>query len=128
MVGLNLLLQLVDFLTHIVDLSEVADDFDEVQILFLHLLVVAATLFGLPRSDEQLHRLEDLVCPSHVAIHKMFVVYLQKPMILLVLLMRPVPSVDVLNLLSCTFAPFGCSGTQLLALQLMLELLPPVFE
>ena len=54
--------------------SEVGDDGNKVAMLYLHLLVVAAALFGLPRSYEDLHSFEDFVHATHVAIHEMLVV------------------------------------------------------
>jgi hypothetical protein len=69
-----------------VNLTEVADNFDEVHVFFFHFLMMTATLFSLSRSYEKLHSFEDFVCPSHVPIDKMFVIYFQKPMILFVLL------------------------------------------
>jgi len=37
---------------------------------------MAATLLSLPSPDENLHRLENLVCPAHVSIDEMSVVNL----------------------------------------------------
>ena len=83
----------------IVDFSQIADDRNKVQVLFLHLLMMTTTLFCLPGSDKNLHRFEDFVCPPHVSIHEMLVVNLQKPMILFILFDRPMPSIHVLQFL-----------------------------
>ena len=53
--------------------SEITDDGDEVQVLFLHLLMVAATLFCLPCSNKYLHRFEDFVCSSHMPVNEMLI-------------------------------------------------------
>lgn len=66
-------------------LSEVSNDGDEIVILLLHFLVMTATLLGLPRAHEQLHRLENLVHATHVPVHKVLVMNLQKPVVTLVL-------------------------------------------
>jgi hypothetical protein len=71
------------------------DDGDEIEIFFLHFLVVAAALFCLSCADEQFHRLEYLVHASHVSVHEVSVVYLQKPMVFFVLFSRPMPTVHV---------------------------------
>ena len=60
-------------------------------IFFLHFLVVASALLGLPRSDEDRHRLEYFVHPPHMLIQEVVVVNFQEPMIPLVLLKSPVP-------------------------------------
>lgn len=54
--------------------SEAGDDGNKVAMFYLHLLVVAATLFCLPRSYEDLHSFEDFVHATHVAIHEVLVV------------------------------------------------------
>lgn len=55
-------------------LSKVRDDGYEGVELFLHFLMVAPALLGLPRPQKQLHSLEYLVSASHVAIDKVLVV------------------------------------------------------
>lgn len=97
--SLDFLHNLLDIMSCVVYFSEIGDDGDEVEIFFLHLLVVAATLFGLSCSDEYLHGFEDFIGPAHMSVHEMSVMYFQKPMILLVLLSRPMPSIHVLQLL-----------------------------
>lgn len=79
--------------------SEARHNEDEVDVLFLHFLMVATTLFSLPRSHEQLHCFEDLVHPTHMPVHKVSVVNLQEPVISLVLLYRPMTPIYVLCLL-----------------------------
>ena len=54
--------------------SEVGDDGDKVAMLYLHLLVVAAALLGLPCSYEDLHSFEDFVHATHVTIDEVLVV------------------------------------------------------
>ena len=56
--------------------SEVFDNGDEIMILFLHFLMMTATLFCLSGADESFHCFEDFIHASHVSIHKMFVVNL----------------------------------------------------
>ena len=68
-------------------------------VLFLHLLMMAPTLLSLSCSDEYLHGLEDLVHPSEMTVHKVFVVHLQEPMIFFILFMRPMPTIYLLCLL-----------------------------
>lgn len=58
-------------------------------IFFLHFLVVASTLFGLPGAHEDSHGLEYFVHSPHMFIQKMVVVNLQEPMIPFVLLKSP---------------------------------------
>ena len=58
----------------VVLLSELFENADEGSVFFLHFLVMAAALFGLPCAHEQLHGLEYLVHASHVSIHEMLVV------------------------------------------------------
>ena len=82
----------------IVFFPEVSENVGEVDVLFLHFLVVAPALFSLSRPNEKLHRLEDLVSTSHMAVDKVLVVNLQKPMISLVLFRHPMPVVELLRL------------------------------
>lgn len=60
----------------IVHLPEIGDDGRKIEVFFLHLLMMTATLFRLPRAYEYLHGLEDLIHPSHMSVHKMCVVNL----------------------------------------------------
>lgn len=64
----------VYFQTIVVLFSEVGDDGDEVVMLYLHFLVVAAALFGLTCSYEDLHSFEDFVHATHMTIHEVLVV------------------------------------------------------
>lgn len=67
-------------------LTKICEDYGEFTVFFLHLLVMTPTLLGLSSPDELLHRLENLVCPAHVAVHEVLVVELQEPVILFVFL------------------------------------------
>ena len=53
--------------------------------------MVTPALLGLSRPDEGFHGLENLVHAAHVPIDKVSIVDLQKPMILLVLLVQDIP-------------------------------------
>ena len=74
---------------------EVDEDVGEVDVLFLHLLMVTPALLCLSSSNEYLHRLEYLVSSSHVTVHEVLVVNLQKPMITLVFFRQPVSMVEL---------------------------------
>lgn len=65
---------------------EIGQDYCELQIFFLHFLMMTAALLSLSGPDELLHRLEDLVSPTHVAVHEVLIVQLQEPVILLIFL------------------------------------------
>ena len=97
--GIDFLQDGLDINGAVVLFSEIGDDGGEVEVLLLHLLVMAATLLCLSCSHEHLHRLEDLVHATHVTIHKVTVVDLQEPVVSLVLLQRPMPSVHNFHLL-----------------------------
>jgi len=62
----------------------------EVDVFFLHLLVVASALFCLPGSDKKFHSLEYFVSPTHMTVDKVLVVNFQEPVIPLVFLGEPV--------------------------------------
>lgn len=64
-------------------------------------------LFGLPGADEDLHRLENLVHSTHVPVHKVPVVYLQKPMIFFILVGRPVPPIHIFEILLTFSTPLA---------------------
>ena len=73
----------------IVLFSEMNKDIGEVDVFFLHLLVMASALFGLSGANEYFHDFENLVGPAHVAIDEVLVVNFQEPMIPLVFLGQP---------------------------------------
>lgn len=75
----------------------------EVDVFFLHFLVVTPTLLRLPRTNEKLHCLEYLVSPTHMTVDKVLVVYLQEPVVPLVLLQQPVAVVLLLQLFLTLF-------------------------
>lgn len=79
--------------------SEIGDDGCKIEVLLLHLLMMAATLFRLPRPYKNFHSLKDLIHPPHVTIHEMRVVNLQEPMILFILFGGPMTSIHVFTLL-----------------------------
>lgn len=83
----------------VVHASEIGNDGRKIVVFLLHLLMVAATLFRLPRAYKNFHSLEDLIHPPHVTIHEMRVVNLQEPMILFILLSGPMASIHVFTLL-----------------------------
>ena len=68
----------------VVFFSEVDQNVGEVDVLFLHFLMVASALLGLSAANKYFHCLENLVGSSHVAVDEVLVVDLQKPMIALV--------------------------------------------
>jgi hypothetical protein len=72
--NLHIVVDRLEFKSLIVLVAEVADDCEEIVIFLLHLLVVAAALFGLSGADELLHGLEDLVHPPHVSVDKVPIV------------------------------------------------------
>lgn len=70
----------------IIFLSEVNENVGEIDIFFLHFLMMTSTLLSLSCAYEYLHCFEYFVSSTHVTVDKMLVVDLQKPMITLVLL------------------------------------------
>lgn len=102
---------------------EVVNDLQKVAIFFFHFLVMAPALFCLPGADEKGHAFEDLIHPSEVAVDEMAVVYLEKPMISLVLLLQPVTVPLVLHRDALRLLPLLPPG--LWALRLTLLLLSP---
>lgn len=79
----------------VVGLAEAAQDGRKVQIFFLHFLMMAAALLGLATANELLHCFEDFIGSAHVAVDKVLVVELQKPVVSFVFLQRPMPSVNL---------------------------------
>ena len=71
----------------------------EGMILFLHFLMMAAALFGLPAADERSHIFKDLIGPPEMLEDEVPTVYLQEPMISLIFLGSPMPFLDILLLL-----------------------------
>ena len=57
--------------------------------------MVAAALLGLPGANEGLHGFEYFVHAAHVSVHEMFIVNLKEPVITFVLLLHPVPPVNI---------------------------------
>ena len=115
----------------VVLLPETADYRDEVVIFFLHFLVVAAALLGLPCAHKGLHGFEYFVHAAHVPVNKMFVMNLKEPVISFVLLLHPVPPVYVflfvqgvtsLSLSLCSLRRFFLLLLLVLAFNIVLEL------
>lgn len=79
--------------------AQFEDDLVEVVVLLLHLLVVAATLLGLPGGDEGGHAFEYLVRPPQVLLDEVAAVQFQEPVVELVFLRGPVPLLQVLRFL-----------------------------
>ena len=108
----------------VVLVPEVADNRDEVVVFFLHFLVVAAALLGLPGANKGLHGFEYFVHAAHVPIHKMFVVNLKEPVISFVFLLHPVPPVNVfLFVQGVTSLPFSLCCLRRFFLLLLLGLI-----
>jgi len=82
---------------------------------------MAAALFRLPCANEKLHGFEDFVCPAHMPVDEMSVMNLKEPMIFLVFLSGPMPSVQVFVFLGSSFA-FFCSLCGDLFSQLVISL------
>lgn len=78
--------------------SQLEEDLIESMIFFLHFLVMAPALLRLSGLDEYGHALEYFVCPAEVLLDEMTVVYLQEPVVQFILLLSPVPLLDVLGL------------------------------
>ena len=91
----------------VVLLAEVDENVGEVDVFFLHLLVVAPALLGLAGADEKLHGLEYFVGPAHVAVDEVLVVDFEEPVIPLVLLGEPVPVILLLDVLFALLPPPG---------------------
>ena len=91
----------------IVLLAEVDENVGEVDVFFLHLLVVAPALLCLAGADEKLHGLEYFVGPAHVAVDEVLVVDFEEPVIPLVLLEEPVPVILLLEVLFALLPPPG---------------------
>ena len=89
----------------IVLFSEVYENVGEVDVLFLHLLMMASALFGLPRTNKYLHCLENLIGSSHVTVDEVLVVNFQEPVILLVFFRHPMSMVQLLWLLFLAPSP-----------------------
>lgn len=89
-------------------------------ILFLHFLMMTATLLGLPAADECSHIFKDFIGPSEMFEDEVATVYLQEPMISLIFLGSPMPLLDILLLLLRRFQ-FWMRGS---LFRLFLMLLP----
>ena len=76
--------------------------------------MVTTALFSLATSHKLFHRLKDLVHASHLAIDKVLVVNLQKPMIAFVFLYQPMApiEVDIVDVALSTSPPRGREGVQ----------------
>lgn len=88
---------------------------------------MAATLFCLPCAYEDLHCFEDLVCAPHMSVDEMFEVDLQKPMVFFVLLKRPVTSVDIFVLVTCSSPLSSCLSRCVLSLDMTFDLFSSIF-
>lgn len=100
--------------------SELDQDLVERMILFLHLLMVAAALLGLPSLDEVGHALKDFVSPAKVLEDEVLAVQLEEPMIQFVFLRGPMPLLNVSGL----FLPALYFGTEASLLWFFFVLLP----
>lgn len=100
--------------------SELDQDLVERMILFLHLLMVAAALLGLPSLDEVGHALKDFVSPAKVLEDEVLAVQLKEPMIQFVFLRGPMPLLNVPGL----FLPALYFGTEAPLLWFFFVLLP----
>ena len=69
------------------------EDAGEVEIFFLHFLVVATALLCFSATDEYFHGFEDSVGSAHLVVNKVLVVNLEEPMVEFVFLGKPVPVV-----------------------------------
>lgn len=99
LVKVHVFLNLEGVRRSIVIFPQVSENGWEAQMFLLHLLVMTAALFGLPSANKLFHGLEDLISSPEVTIHEVLIVDLQKPVVHLVFLYRPVPPVD-------SFEPF----------------------
>ena len=95
--------QVVEFFPHgrgtdgvVVFLSEMNKNVGEVDVFFLHFLVVTSALLSLPGADEEFHGFEYFVGSTHVTVDKVLVVNFQEPVVSLVLLGQPVPMILLL--------------------------------
>ena len=104
----------IEFVAHgegtdglVVLLAEVDENVGEVDVFFLHLLVVTPALLCLAGADEKFHGLEYFVGPAHVAVDEVLVVDFEEPVIPLVLLGEPVPVILLLEVLFALLPPPG---------------------
>jgi len=75
----------------VVVLAQIEEDLSDCMVFFLHFLMVASALLGLPGAYKNGHCLEYFIHPPHMLIQKVMVVNFQEPMVPLVLLKDPVP-------------------------------------